>query len=89
MTDIIPKARAGRYMGISNVATASAGPIGLALAGVVLFLVTRAGLPTPNAGDLESTLLGEAPRAAIGSMLVFIAIAAWALRKVDETRRED
>ena len=89
MTDIIPKARAGRYMGISNVATASAGPIGLALAGVVLYLVTRAGLPTPTAGDLESTLLGEAPRAAIGSMLVFIAIAAWALRRVDETRRED
>ncbi|HEV3485771.1 MAG TPA: MFS transporter, partial [Vicinamibacterales bacterium] len=32
MTDIIPKARAGRYMGISNVATASAGPLGLAVA---------------------------------------------------------
>jgi MFS family permease len=89
MTDIIPKANAGRYMGISNVATASAGPIGLAVAGVVLYLITRAGLPTPSAGDLESTLLGEAPRAAIGSMLVFIGIAAWALRKVDETRRED
>jgi MFS family permease len=89
MTDIIPKANAGRYMGLSNVATASAGPIGLALAGVVLFLVTRAGLPTPTADDLHSTLLGEAPRAAIGSMLVFIAIAAFALRRVDETRRED
>ena len=89
MTDIIPKAHSGRYMGISNVATASAGPIGLALAGVVLFFVTRAGLPTPDASDLQSTLLGEAPRAAIGSMLVFIAIAAFALRRVDETRRED
>ncbi|MEP7360955.1 MAG: MFS transporter [Chloroflexota bacterium] len=89
MTDIIPKAHSGRYMGISNVATASAGPIGLALAGVVLYVVTRAGLPTPTANDLQSTLLGEAPRAAIGSMLVFIAIAAWALRHVDETRRED
>jgi MFS family permease len=89
MTDIIPKSHSGRYMGISNVATASAGPIGLALAGVVLFLVTRAGLPTPDASDLQSTLLGEAPRAAIGSMLVFIAIAAWALRRVDETPRED
>jgi MFS family permease len=89
MTDIIPKANAGRYMGISNVATASAGPLGLALAGVLLFLVTRAGLPYPTATDIQSTLLGEAPRAAIGSMLVFIAIAAWALRHVDETRRED
>ncbi|HYI22312.1 MAG TPA: MFS transporter [Candidatus Limnocylindrales bacterium] len=89
LTDIIPKASSGRYMGISNVATASSGPVGLALAGVVLFLVTRAGLPTPDSPDLESTLLGAAPRAAIGSMLIFVAIAAWALRKVDETRRED
>ncbi len=32
-------------MGISNVATASAGPLGLAVAGVVLVLVTRAGAP--------------------------------------------
>jgi MFS family permease len=89
MTDIIPKATAGRYMGISNVATASAGPLGLAVAGVVLYLVTRAGLPTPSAGDLESAFLGVAPRAAIGSMLVFVVGAAWALRKVDEKRRED
>jgi MFS family permease len=89
MTDIIPKAHSGRYMGISNVATASAGPIGLALAGVVLYVVTRAGLPAPNASDFDSTLLGEAPRAAIGSMLLFIGIAAWALRRVDETRRDD
>ena len=89
MTDIIPKATAGRYMGISNVATASAGPLGLAVAGVVLYLVTRAGLPTPSAGDLESIFLGVAPRAAIGSMLVFVVGAAWALRKVDEKRRED
>ena len=48
LTDIIPKASSGRYMGISNVATASSGPVGLALAGVVLFVVTRAGLPTPG-----------------------------------------
>ena len=89
MTDIIPKANSGRYMGISNVATASAGPVGLALAGVVLYAVTRAGVPSPTGADLESTLLGEAPRAAIASMLVFLAIAAWALRRVDETRRED
>ena len=89
MTDIIPKARAGRYMGISNVATASSGPLGLAVAGVILFVVTRAGLPTPTSGDLESTLLGVAPRAAIGSMLIFIAIAAWSLRHVQEHRRDD
>ena len=89
MTDIIPKASAGRYMGISNVATASAGPVGLALAGVVLFLVTRAGEPLPGSPDVDSTLFGVAPRAAIASLLIFLAIAAFALRRVDETRRED
>jgi MFS family permease len=89
MTDIIPKARAGRYMGISNVATASAGPLGLAVAAVVLFVVTRAGLPTAGSSDLESTLLGVAPRAAIGSMLILLAIAAIALRGVNEVRRDD
>jgi MFS family permease len=89
MTDIIPKARAGRYMGISNVATASAGPLGLAAAGVVLFLVTRAGVPATAVSDAESTLLGVAPRAAIGAMLVFLVIAALCLRGVSETRRDD
>ena len=36
MTDIIPRASAGRYMGMSNVATGSAAPISIALGGVVL-----------------------------------------------------
>ena len=89
MTDIIPKASAGRYMGISNVATASAGPLGLALAGVVLYFVTLAGLPQPGAPDIDSTTFGLAPRAAIASLLIFLAIAAFALRHVNETRRED
>jgi MFS family permease len=89
MTDIIPKARAGRYMGISNVATASAGPLGLAVAGLVLFVVTRAGLPFEGAPDVSSGLLGVAPRAAIASMLVLLAIAAITLGGVSETRRED
>jgi MFS family permease len=89
MTDIIPKANSGRYMGLSNVATASAGPVGLALAGVVLYVVTRAGLPPGAGSDLESTLLGAAPRAAIASMLVLLAIATLTLRRVNETRRED
>ena len=89
LTDIIPKATSGRYMGISNVATASAGPLGLALAGVVLYVVTRAGVPSATAPDSSSDLLGVAPRAAIASMLVLLAIAALALRGVNETRRED
>jgi MFS family permease len=77
MTDIIPKARAGRYMGISNVATASAGPLGLAVAGLVLYLVTELGL------------FALAPRASIGAMLAFLFIAALAMRGVSETRRDD
>jgi MFS family permease len=88
MTDIIPKATTGRYMGISNVATATAGPLGLTVAGVVLAVVTAAGLPPAAASDLESTLLGAAPRAAVAISLVFIALAAWALTRVDERRRD-
>lgn len=89
MTDIIPKATSGRYMGISNVATASSGPIGLALAGVVLYLVTRAGLPPDAGADAASTFFGDAPRAAIASMLAFLAVAAWSLGRVDESRRAE
>src|SRR5438105_201066 len=36
MTDIIPKASSGRYMGISNVATASAGVLAVAFGGAVI-----------------------------------------------------
>jgi MFS family permease len=43
MTDIIPRASAGRYMGMSNVATGSAGPLSLAIGGIVLDLVASAG----------------------------------------------
>jgi len=88
MTDIIPKATAGRYMGIANVATATAGPFGLTIAGVVLAVVTAAGLPPGATTDLESTLLGAAPRASIAVMLALIALAALALMRVDERRRE-
>ena len=52
-------------------------------------IVTIAGKPAPAAPDIESSLYGLAPRVAFASMLLFIAIAAWALRRVDETRRED
>jgi MFS family permease len=78
LTDIIPKAASGRYMGISNVATAAAGPVGLAYAGLVLALVTDG-----------FGLLAQAPRAAILAMLVLVAVAALTLRFVNETRRED
>ena len=48
MTDIIPKATSGRYMGISNVATAISGPIARVTTGVlltVLVVVRPAGRP--------------------------------------------
>ncbi len=77
MTDIIPKARAGRYMGLSNVATSAAGPLGLTAAGAVLYVATEAGLPA------------EAPRIAIATLLVFLAVAALTLTRVDATRRDD
>ncbi len=35
MTDIIPKASSGRYMGLSNVATATNGPAAIALGGII------------------------------------------------------
>ena len=39
MTDIIPKASSGRYMGISNVATACAGPVALLTGGTLMDIV--------------------------------------------------
>jgi MFS family permease len=94
MTDIIPKATAGRYMGISNVATAISGPLGVGIGGLVLFAVTLLGLPpdlrgVPDIPASASSLYAVAPRAAFACALVFFGIAGWALRRVDEHRRED
>ncbi|CAN5495805.1 MFS transporter [soil metagenome] len=77
MTDIIPKATAGRYMGISNVATGAAGPLGLLIGGGVITLLAYAGR------------VQEGPRVAFALTLLFLALAAFALRRVDEHRRED
>jgi MFS family permease len=92
MTDIIPKATTGRYMGISNVATAISGPIARVITGVLLTILVLVGLPsgldaTRDAG--QSTMYSIGPRIAIGMTMVFFLIAAWALRHVDETRREE
>jgi MFS family permease len=92
MTDIIPKATTGRYMGISNVATAISGPIARVITGVLLTVLVLVGLPDglDAARDAsQSTLYSVGPRIAIGLTLVFFLIAAWTLRHVDETRRED
>ena len=77
MTDIIPKATSGRYMGVSNVATASAGPLGLLIGGVVISALSVAGLAA------------EGPRVAMATTLLFLALATFTLRRVDPTRRED
>jgi MFS family permease len=77
MTDIIPKASAGRFMGISNVATATNG----VCAGLVgYFIVDR--LAGAGATDLG-------PRLAFLLAPIWYAIGAWLLRPVDERRREE
>lgn len=78
MTDIIPKASSGRYMGISNVATASAGTVALALGGAAVM-------------DTVNRLMGygTGPRAALWLGVLCYVIGALLLRPVDERRRED
>ncbi len=76
MTDIIPRASAGRYMGMSNVATGSASPLSVALGGVVLDLVTRAGFEPVS------------PRVVFMLAVAFFAVAALTLRPVIEPRRQ-
>jgi MFS family permease len=72
MVDIIPRQTAGRYMGISNVVTATSGAIAGLIAGLVIATVTdRSGDP------------GLGPRAAIALTLAYYAVGAWALRRVD------
>lgn len=73
MTDIIPKASSGRYMGLSNVATASAGVLALAFGGTLMDVV----------GD------GQGPRAALWLAVALFGVGALLLRPVDERRRED
>jgi MFS family permease len=45
MTDIIPKAASGRYMGLSNVATQSSTTIAVIVGGLLIDLIARAALP--------------------------------------------
>jgi MFS family permease len=73
MTDIIPKASSGRYMGLSNVATASAGVLAIAIGGTLMDLVGG----------------GEGPRASLWLAVVLFGVGALLLRPVDERRRED
>ncbi len=77
MTDIIPKASAGRYMGLSNVATGASAPVSVFIAGFVIDGVNSA------AG------LGTGPRVAFIVGVVFYGLAALLLVPVDPTRHED
>jgi MFS family permease len=73
MTDIIPKASSGRYMGMSNVATASAGQVALIVGGPLLTLFPG----------------GLGPRLAMLAGALFFGAGAALLRPVDPRRRED
>jgi MFS family permease len=78
MSDLVPKASSGRYMGISNVATASAGTFTLAIGGAVVM-------------DNVNRWLGygTGPRAALALGVVCYIIGAFMLLPVVERRRED
>jgi len=75
MTDIIPKASSGRYMGISNVATASASIFALALGGTLMDAVDQ------TVGG------GAGPRAAYALAVLFFIVGGLLLRPVDERYR--
>ena len=76
MTDVIPKISAGRYMGLSNVATASATAAAPALGGVVISLTT---IPLG---------LAAGPRFAELTGVALFAIAALLLRPVRDRVHE-
>ena len=75
LTDLVPKASAGRYMGISNVATATAGLVGLAIGGLLI--------------DLSNAVIspGIGPRVAFAMAVALLAIGAVLLRPVREPVR--
>ncbi len=77
MTDIIPKASSGRYMGISNVATATNGVTAAFIGGIFIDRLAAAG--TPELGPRIAFLLAP----------VWFAVGALLLRPVNPQRRED
>jgi MFS family permease len=74
MTDVIPLAASGRYMGLANIANSISGPVGLVVGGILMDLAWRAG--NEPAG----------PRIAVLSGIVGLGIAAWLLRGVRPRR---
>jgi len=73
MTDIIPKASSGRYMGLSNVATATSGVLAIAVGGTLMDAVGG----------------GQGPRAALWLGVVLFGVGALLLWPVDERRRDE
>jgi MFS family permease len=76
MTDIIPKAESGRYMGISNVVTGASGALAAAV-----------GLVLVDVGNGMSQGLG--PRLAIAVACSYYVVGSLLLTRVDERRRDD
>ncbi len=77
MTDIIPKAASGRYMGISNIAVVAAGPFASVIGGLLLFAF---------GGEVRS---GDGPRAAFAASIILFLLAAFYLRRVDVRPHEE
>ena len=75
MTDIIPKAASGRYMGLSNVVTASSTTIAVAIGGVTIDLLNR------------SLGVGVGNRIELGFGMLYFLLGALALRPVVEPER--
>lgn len=75
LTDIIPKASSGRYMGISNVATATAGIVGVLIGGLLM--------------DAANAVFGygSGPRLALGLAVPLLGLGALLLRPVREPHR--
>ncbi len=76
LTDIIPKASSGRYMGMSNLAVGLAGPVAALLAGPII----------DSVGGASQT--GDGPRAAFLAGIGFFIASAVFLRPVDPRPRE-
>jgi MFS family permease len=75
MTDIIPKASSGRYMGLSNVVTASSTTIAVMIGGPIIDAVNK------SAG------IGAGPRLEVALGIAYFVLGSLALRPVMEPDR--
>ncbi len=77
MTDIIPRAASGRFMGISNIAVVAGGPFASVIGGGLIYVF---------GGAVRS---GDGPRAAFAAAILLFLLAAFFLRRVDARPREE